>query len=77
MAARHEEGCYEEHIVTQFPVCKQLSNDDVGGVEGHHTSGDTAGRWFQNRPLFRERKVGGGLPWNDTLLKPLHRAPDT
>ena len=33
MAARHEEGCWDEkRILKHFRVCKGLSNDDVGAA---------------------------------------------
>ena len=34
VAARHEEGCYEENIFIHCFVCKGLSNDDVGVARG-------------------------------------------
>ena len=34
MAARLEEGCYEEHFFMCFLVCKGLSNNEVGGWQG-------------------------------------------
>ena len=34
MAARHEEGCHGKTIFTYFPVCKGLSNDDIGVARG-------------------------------------------
>ena len=43
-----------------FPVCKGLSIDDVGGVDGHCISGDTTeNAGFENR-RFRQRNVLGG-----------------
>ena len=34
MAGRHEERCCEKNVLTQFHVCKGLSNDDVGAARG-------------------------------------------
>ena len=56
----------EEQIVACFLVCKQLSNDRVGGGggRGHRISVDTAGSWFKTGDFVKEKLEG--LPQDDT-----------
>ena len=51
MAARHEEGRYEnKRLPFMFFSSKGSSNDDVGeGGKGRRISEGTAGSWLQHR----------------------------
>ena len=60
MAARHEEGCHENNILKQFPVCKGLSNDDVGTARGTVFREIRPGVGFKTGEFVEEKL--GGLP---------------
>ena len=65
MAALHEEGCYEENILTTFLVCKGLllillSNDDVGAERDTVFQEIRPGAGFKTGDFVKENS--GGLP---------------
>ena len=62
MAARHEEGCYEENICISFLVCGGLSNDDVGVARGTLFQEIRPGGELVSKPAISLNNSGGGLP---------------
>ena len=56
MAARHEEGCYEQHaILINFLVCKALSNDYAGGARGTVIQEIRPGSGFKTGDVVKEK----------------------
>ena len=63
MAARHEEGWYEEkHVSAYFLACKGLSNDDVWVARFTVFKEIRPGAAFESGDFAKEAL--GGLPWN-------------
>ena len=60
MAGRHEERCYEKTILTQFHVCKGLSDDDVGAARVTVFQETRPGAGFKTGDFVKEKL--GGLP---------------
>ena len=60
MAARHEEGCYDEHIFTYFLVCKGVLNDGVGVARGTEFQEMPPRADFETGDSAKEKQ--GGLP---------------
>ena len=60
MAARHEEGCYENNTSMCFLVCKVLSEDDVGMARGTVSQEIRQGAGLKTGDFVKEKL--GGLP---------------
>ena len=69
MAARHEEERYTtntKHVFKCVPVCKGLSNDDVGVATGTVLQEIRPGAGFKTDDFVKENL--GGLPQNDAKV---------
>ena len=60
MAARHEEGCYENNISMCSLVCKEISEDDVGVARGTVSQETRPGAGLKTGDFVKEKL--GGLP---------------
>ena len=56
MAARHEEGWYEQNVFACFVVCKGLSADDV---------------WVARGTVFQEKRPGAAVETGDFVKEKL------
>ena len=60
IAARHEEGCYENNITLHFLACKGVSNGDVGVARG---------------TVFQAIRLGAGFKIGDFVKEKLRGLP--